>query len=68
MPRVFAGVLDEYAGAHEGAGDAPDESVEQVRELLPGRCGGTVEAGVSALEGVGAVQDQHVQVDVEIER
>ena len=49
----------------EGAGDAGGDGVEQALEFRLGRGGDTVEAGPFIFERVDAVDDEHVQVDVE---
>ena len=52
----------------EGAGCAGGDGVEQALEFGLGRCGDAVEAGRFVIERVGAVDEEHVQVGVEIQR
>ena len=52
----------------EGAGDAGGDGVEQALELGLGRCGDAVETRRFAVERVGAVDEEHVQVGVEVQR
>ena len=52
----------------QGAGDTGGDGVEQALELGLGRCGDAVEAGRSVIERVGAVDEEHVEVRVEVQR
>ena len=52
----------------EGAGCAGGDGVEQALDLGLGRCGDAVEPGRFGIERVGAVEEEHVQVRVEVER
>ena len=65
-PRLF-GVFDEQPVAGEPADDALDETIEQVLEGLRVRWRDAMESGAVLFHGVDAVQDQHVQMDVQIE-
>ena len=47
-----------------GAGDAGGDGVEQALEFGLGRCGDVVETGLFVIERVGAIDEEHVQVDV----
>ena len=61
-------VADQQSLFFEGAGDAGSDGVEQALELGLGRGGGTVKAGPLGFERIGAVDEEHVQVDVEVQR
>ena len=54
--------------AFEGAGCAGGDGVEQALEFGLGRCGDAVETGRFVIERVGAADEEHVQVGVEIQR
>ena len=45
-------------------GDAGGDGVEQALEFGLGRCGDVVETGLFVIERVGAIDEEHVQVDV----
>ena len=62
------GVTEQQSLLLEGAGDAGGDGVEQALEFRLGRGGDTVEAGPFLFERVDAVDDEHVQVDVEVQR
>ena len=47
-----------------GAGDAGGDGVEQALEFGLGRCGDVVETGLFVIERAGAIDEEHVQVDV----
>ena len=49
----------------EGSGNAGGDGAEQALEFRLGRGGATVEAGPFIVERVDAVDEEHVQVDVE---
>ena len=57
-----------HAGADQDAHDAPHEGIEQVLKLGHRRCRRTVELRRVIGEGVGAVQYQKGQVNVQIQR
>ena len=52
----------------EGAGDAGGDGVEQALEFRLGRGAATVQAGPFIVERVDAIDEEHVQVDVEVQR
>ena len=52
----------------ERAGDAGGDGAQQALGFRPGRGAATVQAGPFIVERVDAVDDEHVQVDVEIQR
>ena len=52
----------------EGAGDVGGDGVEQALELGLGRSGDAVETGRVVIERVGAVDEEHVQMGVEVQR
>ena len=49
----------------EDAGDAGGDGAQQALEFRPGRGAATVQAGPFIVERVHAVDEEHVQVDVE---
>ncbi len=61
-------VGDQQAAAFQHPYDAAGEGIEQVIEFLTGGPAGAVKDGPLAAKSIGAVQEQHVQVDVEVER
>ena len=65
--RTWKRVLDEHAGTHQGTGDAPDERIEQSLEVVVRGGRDTMEPRPVTLEGVGAVGEEHVKVNVESE-
>ena len=52
----------------EGAGDADGDGVEQALEFGLCRGAATVQAGPFIVERVDAIDEEHVQVDVEVQR
>ena len=52
----------------QGAGDTGGDGVEQALELGLGRSGDAVEPGRFVIERVGAVEEEHVEVGVEVQR
>ena len=69
--EVEGGVLfvaDQQSLPFEGAGDTGGDGVEQALEFGLGRCGDAVETGRFVIERVGAVDEEHVQVGVEVQR
>ena len=58
-------VAEQQSLLFQGASDASGDGVEQALEFRLGRGGDTVEAGPFIFERVDAVDDEHVQVDVE---
>ena len=52
----------------QGAGDAGGDGAEQTLEFGLRRCSDAVEAGLLVFERVGAIDEEHVQVDVEVQR
>ena len=63
--RLAGGVT---ALLYQGACDTGGDGVEQALELGLGRSGDAVEPGRFVIERVGAVDEEHVQVRVEVER
>ena len=61
-------VADQQPLPFERACDAGGDGAQQALEFRLGRSGATVEAGPFIVERVGAVDEEHVQVDVEIQR
>ena len=61
-------VAEQQSLLFEGAGCAGGDGAEQALELGLGRCGDAVETGRFVIERVGAVEEEHVQVRVEVER
>ena len=53
---------------YQGAGDTGGNGVEQALELGLGRSGDAVEPGRFVIERVGAVEEEHVEVRVEVQR
>ena len=69
--EVEGGVLfvaDQQSLPFEGAGDTGGDGVEQALEFGLGRCGDAVQTGRFVIERVGAVDEEHVQVRVEVQR
>ena len=58
-------VADQQSLPFEGAGDAGGDGVEQALEFRLGRGAATVQAGPFLVERVDAVDEEHVQLDVE---
>ena len=58
-------VADQQCLLFEGSGNAGGDGAEQALEFRLGRGGATVEAGPFIVERVDAVDEEHVQVDVE---
>ena len=52
----------------QGAGDAGGNDAQQALEFRPGRGGAAVEAGPFIVERVDAIDEEHMQVDVEVQR
>ena len=52
----------------QGAGDAGGDGMKQALEFAMGRCSDAVETGRFVIERVGAVDEEHVQVGVEVQR
>ena len=52
----------------QGAGDPGGDGVEQALEFGLGRSGDTVDTGRFVIERVGAVDEEHVQMGVEVQR
>ena len=52
----------------EGAGDADGDGVEQALEFGLCRGAATVQAGPFIVERVDAIDEEHMQVDVEVQR
>ncbi len=47
--------------------DAAAEGVQQVVQFLADRPAGAVESGSVTLKGIGPIEEQHVQVDVQVQ-
>ena len=60
-------VAEQQSLPFEGAGDTGGDGMEQALEFGLGRCGDAVETGRFVIERVGAVDEEHVQVGVEIQ-
>lgn len=60
------GIFDQHTGAHQGASNSPRKGIEQAFNLALRRCRRTVELGRAIAEGVGAVE--HQQVNIQIQR
>ena len=58
-------VADQQSLPFEDAGDAGGDGAQQALEFRPGRGAATVQAGPLLVERVDAVDEEHVQVDVE---
>ena len=58
-------VTDQQSLHFEGAGDADGDGAQQTLELILGRGAATAKAGPFIVERVHAVDEEHVQVDVE---
>ena len=52
----------------ESAGDAGGDGVEQALKFALGRCGDVVETGRCVVERVGAIDEEHMEVRVEVQR
>ena len=61
-------VTDQQSLPFEGAGDAGGDGAQQTLELILGRGAATAKAGPFIVERVHAVDEEHVQVDVEAQR
>ena len=61
------GLCDQHAVTSQSAQDAVNESVEQALQYLLIWRGHRVKSGSAAIQCVDAVQDQHVEVNVEVE-
>ena len=61
-------VADQQSLAFEGAADAGGDGAQQALEFRLGRGAATVQAGPFLFERVGAVDEEHVQVGVEVQR
>ena len=61
-------VANQQSLPFEGAGDAGGDGVEQALEFRLGRGAATVQAGPFIVERVDAIDEEHVQVDVEVQR
>ena len=60
-------VADQQSLAFEGAADAGGDGAQQALEFSLGRGAATVQAGPFLFERVDAIDEEHVQVDVEVE-
>ena len=63
--RLFS-LLDQHTASYQGAGDACDQGVEQLAQLGGRRRRCAVEVGFVVLEGIGAIGNEKVEVDIEI--
>ena len=61
-------VADQQSLAFEGAGDAGGDGAQQALEFRLCRGAATVQAGPFIVERVDAIDEEHVQVDVEVQR
>ena len=61
-------VADQQSLPFEGAGDAGGDGAQQALEFRLGRGAATVQAGPFIVERVDAIHEEHVQVDVDVQR
>ena len=67
VQRRVLGVGDQQAAAFQHAHDTPAEGVEQAVQFLAARPVGAVKGRPATGKVIGAVEEQHVQVNVQIE-